>query len=153
MNSPNPTKFVVEKKVCAIPTPVLIAFPIVLPILSARPSVPMNPLIKVAMLLAILLQVSCIASQLMLSSPSRILVPTISPISLKSASFHASLTICAKLENLLLTSSVPNILPIEPPVPLLPELLSSDCLVISSKPYNSFLAAAAADAVLFRLPA
>ena len=163
-------------KVLIAPTAVLTASPSVLPTLLSRPSVSKKPFMNVPVTLAILFACSLIGSQSMESSASRSFVPTILPMSVKSAFAQASFTRSAKLDTApgisffvkSIGSSAPE--PFPEPLPLPEPLLaalsrSSENFSISSNPINSrfsssvlsfnlsvaSLAASPADAVPFKL--
>ena len=150
-------------KVFAIPKAVLIPCARVLPT-SFQSTVSRKPFRKVATLFAILLQVFLILSHGMLFSAAFSLLPTIAPISVKSAFFQACLIMSAIpliFEGMLSVSNISE--GDKPPdvsaIPLLlSELLLSSILLIWSKlrmvRFNSsfaFLAFLAELALLFRL--
>ena len=148
--------------VFAIPKAVLIPCARVFPT-SFQSTVSRKPFRKVATLFAILLQVFLILSHGMLFSAAFSLLPTIAPISVKSAFFHACLIMSAIpliFEGMLSVSNISE--GDRPPVSAIPlllsELLLSSILLIWSKlrmvRFNSsfaFLAFLAELALLFRL--
>ena len=129
-------------KVFTKPNAVLRPLAMVLPT-SFQLVVSRNPLRKVAMLLAILLQVFWIFFHGIFSSAAFSFSPTIEPSSVKSAFFHASLISFARslnwfvtvvVWNMLLASLSPPIFPAEEPPPEESEDESSSILLIWSNP-------------------
>ena len=121
----------------------LIACAMVTPISVNNPGVSRKPFRNVAILLAIFLSVALIPSHGMFSRASFSFSPNILPISVKSASAHASLTISARSLYLSATASVSYPLPSAPLLLPLP-LLSSLRILSSSMPVVRFFAAFAA---------